>query len=341
MSFPNLSTTSQNTNEPKYSQENIANLDELPLGNMLECPVCNMISLTPVICKKCETVFCNECTNNWKKKTNECPMRCKPFDIIEYDKTVLKVQIESIKLKCPNEFLGCKEKISYRDMRKHESNCLYVFIKCDKCNEEVLSFEMINHLLDSCKKCIFQCTYCETNLSMKNYVPHLESCFRNLETKFCVYCFKMHKGNINQECKMKIALCEKCELPDLANDINLKKHICCLEKTFDKVNLALRKIHDKINLSISEFFKSNSLNMTSQINKFLEISKDINKKVNDRIEFLSKKKDDYIRELTNKNYQAKKDLKEKIIKTNKEIEEASNRIIGKKILLFFIYLNSN
>jgi hypothetical protein len=45
----------------KLNPEEIVNMDEIPLGEMLECPIDGMISLNPIICKKCETVFCIDC----------------------------------------------------------------------------------------------------------------------------------------------------------------------------------------------------------------------------------------------------------------------------------------
>ena len=72
--------------------ENIVNLEGLEeFIDLVKCKICFMISIKPVACKQCESVFCRDCLMMWKEKKNTCPLRCKNFVINEEPRLVKNI----------------------------------------------------------------------------------------------------------------------------------------------------------------------------------------------------------------------------------------------------------
>ena len=310
--------------EIKLSIEDIVNRDEIPLVETLECPIDSMISLTPVICKKCETVYCTDCINSWKKKSSECPMRCKPIELIECDKTIFKQQIDLIRVLCPNKEFGCFEKVLYREKLLHEKKCLYIPFKCDKCELKMATNSYISHLTESCDKSKLMCIYCSNHFNILFLSKHIEICFKNNLNSFCETCMKIHK--IKEECSLKVEDCEKCKMPDLKFDLINKIHKCCYENSADKVNLYLRNIHNKISSATQEFSRQYILNYNNLINKYHDFAAEINKKLDDYIISLERKKLNYHDDPLKKFISVKIEKKANILLIDKELEEVKNKI---------------
>jgi len=45
------------------------------------CTICFKVLYEPVECTKCQTAFCEDCIEGWKKNNRDCPVRC---DSVEY-----------------------------------------------------------------------------------------------------------------------------------------------------------------------------------------------------------------------------------------------------------------
>ena len=94
------------------------------------CPLCLSIFIDPVMCMKCQNVYCRKCADDWSKKDSKCPNRClEP----KYQKCLQKDEILSnLHFKCEK----CKLTISYNKAKNHKDNCCYEFLE---------SYEIFDH----------------------------------------------------------------------------------------------------------------------------------------------------------------------------------------------------
>ncbi len=312
----------------KLNPEDIMNLDEIPLGEMLECPIDGMISLNPIICKKCETVFCIDCIESWKKKSKDCPMRCNPLETIDYSKTILKHSIELIKVRCKYEKNGCHEGILYKDKLNHEMNCLYKTFSCEKCKLDVTMKNYPNHLAETCKSYQLRCVYCSGEFNIKNYSIHIRDCFNKKVSNFCRYCLKVHTS-FDEPC-LKLENCESCKMPDLKDDLVKKNHKCCLDISSERIKNYLRIVHSKI-LSSSQDYTKEIINNTNNVKtKFIEMTNDIINKLMEKVNIIEKDRTSYFDKQSVKIAECKKIKKDKISSLQKELDETQNKINSNK-----------
>ena len=55
----------------------IINLDECKaIENCMICTICDGVVYQPLQCVKCENLFCRNCIEEWRKKSNSCPYKC-------------------------------------------------------------------------------------------------------------------------------------------------------------------------------------------------------------------------------------------------------------------------
>ena len=81
------------------------------------CPICSNILINPMMCMKCQNVYCKKCSDDWSKKNDKCPNRC---DNPNYQRSLEKNNILSkLKFKCEK----CGEQIFYENVQKHIENC--------------------------------------------------------------------------------------------------------------------------------------------------------------------------------------------------------------------------
>ena len=81
------------------------------------CPICSNILINPMMCMKCQNVYCKKCSDDWSKKNDKCPNRC---DNPNYQRSLEKNNILSkLKFKCEK----CGEQIFYENVQKHVDNC--------------------------------------------------------------------------------------------------------------------------------------------------------------------------------------------------------------------------
>jgi hypothetical protein len=104
--------------------ETYVNLDTVIRDDLFEvfkdsitCPLCLNILIEPIICMKCQKVYCKKCIEKWKKKNSKCPSNCNPPN---YQDCLGKKDILSIlSFKCKK----CGQSINYFDAKKHHNIC--------------------------------------------------------------------------------------------------------------------------------------------------------------------------------------------------------------------------
>ena len=85
--------------------------------NLIICKICQDILIKPVMCMKCQKVFCKRCIDEWNKNNKKCPDGC---DEPNYQNCLGKNEILSkLKFKCTK----CEEEINYDDAKKHHDAC--------------------------------------------------------------------------------------------------------------------------------------------------------------------------------------------------------------------------
>ena len=88
------------------------------LKELLFCPICFDLILTPMECSKCQNCICKTCFDKWINKGKKCPNGCES----EFHKVIEKKNhIFKIKFKC---IRGCGAEIPFKDLEKHyNSDC--------------------------------------------------------------------------------------------------------------------------------------------------------------------------------------------------------------------------
>ena len=111
-----------------YINENTIIKDELynAFKESVTCPLCLSILISPVMCMKCQNVFCKRCINDWTKKDQKCPNRCTEPN---YQRSIGKNEILSkLKFKCE----ACGNNYKYDEAQKHLNSCYPEQIKEDE-----------------------------------------------------------------------------------------------------------------------------------------------------------------------------------------------------------------
>jgi hypothetical protein len=309
----------------KISPDDIANKEELCLEGYLECPIDNMVSLNPLMCKKCETIFCPNCIEDWKKRSNVCPMRCNPIELIKTDKTIIRQQLNKIKLFCPFLNNGCLEKVMINELPRHERLCEYRTIECDKCREKVPNIAMIGHIFEQCNSRKIQCPQCDIFYSLKDLCIHFQQC----NTPICNFCFEAK--TLNHNCQYELRECMICNLPELSG--NLNNHRCADKNLNSSVWAYLKNLYTKIESNLNGRIMQRDLKYKEFTTKVNEISQDVIKRLAEKENALESK----ILEAKEKSYKRinviKRDKYEELEKSKNELKNFEKCILGMLILI--------
>jgi len=330
-----------NNMEIKINSDDIANPDEIPLLSHLECTIDFKISLNPVLCSKCETIFCQSCIDDWRKKSNSCPMRCTPLEVYSPGDSIIRQQLKKIKLFCINKKLGCDEHILVADMKYHEKNCLYQPIKCEFCSKDKIpKLFYTKHLMEECQHNVVKCISCDEFYFPNKLTDHLKKCV--VERINCEFCNGFHTNVTEKDkCIYSLMKCPKCKFPDLFVDLIKEKHICLEEgerTNNNQIALYVLNIRKKIidfneNLSLANSDKFDNL-----YNKFTTILSSANEKGQELFQGTSTPTGKMKKQ---KEEQLKKELDnykqniEKIYILEDEVSSIKTQVEG-KILIYYI-----
>ena len=305
----------------KIEKNEISNPEEILLLDSLECPIDNMIPLNPNMCSKCHTIFCKDCIEEWKKKSNDCPMRCNNFNVLEIKNSIINQQLNLIKVNCKFIKNGCKANILLKEIKLHEEHCNYRKIKCDKCNENIIFIERVNHLIINCEKNKIECYICKKLFFLKEIEKHIIKCQKDNFID-CDNCLNFHQRNKN--CIGEIQKCSNC-LIDLIND-DFDNHKCIFENDFvglySHYNKLISLYEKKLNFPFKDYAHKMKVfirNLKDNIDEIINLTKDKQSFIESEliIEYKDIEKEKEIR---------KRKLMNEIIKLDSEVF-----LIGKKI----------
>jgi hypothetical protein len=299
----------------KIPLEEIVNPKEIMLIRSIECPIDNMVPLEhfAVVCKKCETVYCKDCIEVWKKNSNICPMRCSPMQLIKVDLTIVGQQLQKIRIKCSNEVFGCEAKLLTKDIKKHENECPYRQEECSSCSVKKCYYLMGHHLLKECESLKIQCFICSNKYHLGDIREHIKKC-QEVNT-YCDICSTYHSTNLESKykCRLNVTTCSKCSLPEINYIIGTQEHICLNEKsqsTHNSLNNYLLQLSVRVQMAMDKAMKDRY-----KINNFF--LQDFHEKIKNvqRVYF------NKLYQLSNKTKKVHEDYKRRIQIKNSEIKE--------------------
>ena len=111
----------QDMNEKlEISSADIYNIDETNnIKELLICPICLNILISPVQCNKCNKCFCKSCIDIYRDSEIKCPFRC--VNPLYLENKFVNNVLSILKFKCKN---NCGKIINYDDLEKHyEEEC--------------------------------------------------------------------------------------------------------------------------------------------------------------------------------------------------------------------------
>ena len=89
------------------------------------CTICTGLKKNPVMCSKCQNSFCSLCIENWKKKSPDCPFKCKNPEYI-YSRIINNL-LSKLTFKCKN---NCNQIIPFDKLESHyEFECVKIDLK--------------------------------------------------------------------------------------------------------------------------------------------------------------------------------------------------------------------
>lgn len=138
----NINNIQQNVEGEKLelSFDDLSNKNEYQnKKDLIECPICLNILVSPVQCDKCNKCFCKKCINNYAESRVKCPFRCS-YPKYSENKYVNNV-LSFLSFKCNK---GCGQIIKYDDIDKHyEEDCNKIDFK-KKYKDLLKKYKMIN-----------------------------------------------------------------------------------------------------------------------------------------------------------------------------------------------------
>jgi hypothetical protein len=130
--------------------------------DLLICSLCLDVIWEPVFCKTCENAFCMECIcellgNQQNYLCGLCPNKCHYKETSRLLQPVLVEQLPKLRISCLFADHGCKETLSYDELKEHESQCHYHLKKYETCKKEKIDNETQGDHRDQCAEIDVQC----------------------------------------------------------------------------------------------------------------------------------------------------------------------------------------
>ena len=148
----------------------------------LICAVCQALAHDPVQANCCGNIYCTQCIERWKTRSNSCPT-CRstkqsdpPFSVFP-DKRAYR-DVRNLLLYCPNT---CGKKMELSAVENHltsDSGCPDQVVECgNKCGQKERRATVKKHMTNECRLRREKCKYCSLVSTHKEVTgAHLEEC---------------------------------------------------------------------------------------------------------------------------------------------------------------------
>lgn len=148
--------------------------DELP--DYLKCPICLCLLKFPYQ-TPCGHRFCKICILPlFSSRNNVCP---KDRTVIDNGNTfpdnAARLQINSLKIKCPKHASGCPWVGELSDKAGHEASCEFFDVPCKHCDEKFSRANLESHVA-KCPMRQLPCEYCGQQFRLSDLSPHYPTC---------------------------------------------------------------------------------------------------------------------------------------------------------------------
>ncbi|GAB1608529.1 TNF receptor-associated factor 6-like [Argonauta hians] len=239
------------------------------------CPVCLTLMVKPIQ-TKCGHRFCRECIFGViaGRPQAKCPVDNSLFWVHTelFMDLAFERELKSLTFNCLNQKNGCVWNGEQNDLKSHVTNCQFVYIKCELCDDDVLSKSLMQHKTIDCPRRKVVCELCKEEIPYDTKLKHqVLSC--ELFPIDCPQCGQ--KGiqrkdlveHINQQsgtCPLTVISCEYnqfgCNYVDYRKNMfyhishETESHNRLLLKSFQKLEKRLEYIEQRFgsNLNLSE-----------------------------------------------------------------------------------------
>ena len=139
--------------EPLKLMDRVTNISKIMTKEQPDmiCFCCKDLASEPTACKKCKTMCCQNCFDEYLSHNNgNCPKGCtsgvKGGTVIQKTKKLLK----SLNFKCLFVNFGCRREIAYEQLVPHISSCQFRCVECNECGQLITITQCTMHA-KSCK----------------------------------------------------------------------------------------------------------------------------------------------------------------------------------------------
>lgn len=145
---------------------------------ILNCKICYKILNNPFDCTICGNSFCQNCINQIKENSLNCPFNCKNFNTKPSSFGITNI-LNSLNFSCLNFESGCIEEINYESVKEHDCYiCKFAYLNCPNvnCKEQIKRIDLEYHLNHQCNSSLFKCETCKKQFSRKEFIEHHQIC---------------------------------------------------------------------------------------------------------------------------------------------------------------------
>ncbi|XP_077969741.1 TNF receptor-associated factor 4-like isoform X1 [Styela clava] len=144
------------------------------------CPACTNVLYYPVQLSNCDHQVCSSCLSDIMRGVRCCPIDKKHIDrsqvIVRRD---FSRELNSKKLCCPQNDLGCSWTGTYENFKEHYSSCEHADENCTNgCGFRSEKRHMDNHLMNECSLRMVTCEFCTRAVRAEKEIDHLKQCPR-------------------------------------------------------------------------------------------------------------------------------------------------------------------
>ena len=151
----------------------------------LVCAVCQALAGDPLQATCCGNVYCTQCIEKWKTRSNSCPT-CRsteqsdpPFALFKDRRA--QQEVRCLVVLCPNWKYGCSKKMDLSEVDNHltsDNGCPFQVVDCgNKCGHKDKRAAMKKHMTSECRLRHEKCQYCSLVSTYEQVTgAHLKEC---------------------------------------------------------------------------------------------------------------------------------------------------------------------